>query len=1076
MQGKHKKMFIGLIIIYALAYLLAFTLENDALVILLKPGATLLAWFSIRFFTPLVEVDQSLKKTIAYGLLAWFIADLIAMAGELIILAGGYDLISFYNLEVVLYTISRILILVTIAGLYGFVTKKTSQFQVIADMITLVVCMGITVWLIFFKTGPYLQWSRMISGDLVAIFSLFYIVLSLFTQGLLLLNWLYFKERIITIGHKLALTGFAIVSLTDLISAIYPSLIYQSDTIDLSYKAGILLIAIGGVYFNRNSITHLTPRKTKQQPNTWKNGLYFLAYPLFAWHIVGMDIDILIYFLVIAFYMVSCLYTRQIERTKAVLEKEIASNQKLKNQHYFTNQLLDAIPGGIFYVSRDDRLLGMNNKLSRHYGLEAEAYINQNLAEFPYMSKADYRQYCQMKEEALSTRSPAVRQSSFLSASGREGFALYSLNVYYLADGSVGGFLGVFTDISEIKEKEQALQAALKNANAATEAKSLFLANMSHEIRTPMNAILGMSHLVMQTELDARQEDYVNKIHGAATALLGIINDILDFSKIESGKLGMETIDFNLEKVIDDTILLFAEKAAARKLEFIVDVPADLPRWYRGDPLRLGQVLTNLVGNAVKFTSAGTIRVTISLEESRGKRHRLKFSVQDTGIGIAPNNLERLFEPFIQNDNSTTRHYGGTGLGLSISRNLVELMGGNLWAESDLGVGSIFNFTIWLGKSARATPVIKKALSDPEQSPLAMLAGLKILLAEDNPVNRQIAEELLRQEGALVDSVENGAAALKRINDADARDDYDLILMDLQMPVMDGFEATRKIRIINQDIPILAMTARTMADERNECLNNGMNDHISKPIDPLLLYHIILKYVNPQAKDRGVPVDASAGTEVREEIPELIKEKSDAIRIEAMKIKEIDWDQVMNRMGNSQELILTLLTVFAETHPDMAADMETALETQNKDLLKQKLHTAKGVLGNIDATELYQQVCKMEAELLESGMNEILNTDIKKFKISFDHFYSAIQSFIDSQPETPEEYQQTVDLTMLDQILAELEPLLLEGDTEALTFFDDNRQLLKSALSPQNFKQLAELLRGYAFDEALTVLEAVRKK
>lgn len=1009
MQEKHKKMFIVLIIIYALVYLLAVTLENHILVILLKPGATLFAWFSMRFFTPMMEVNYSVKKTVSYGLLAWFIADIIAMIGELAILSGRYELVSFYNLEVMFYAISRILILVTIAGLYGFVTKKTSQFQVMADMITLVVCMGITVWLVFFKPEPQLPWTLMISGDLVSIFSFFYIVLSLFAQGLLLLNWLYFKERIITIGHKIALTGFAIVSLTDLISAIYPSLIYQSGTIDLAYKAGIILIAIGGVYFNHNSFTQLTARKAKQQPNTWKNGFYFLAYPLFVWHIIGMDIDILIYFLVIAFYMVSCLYTHQIEVTKAVLEKEIASNRELKNQHHFTNQLLDDMPGGIFYVSRDDQLLGLNNKFSRLYGPDTEAYINRNLSEFPYMSKADFREYCQMKEEAMSTGRPAVRQTSFLSADGEEKFVLYSLNVYYLANGMVGGFLGVFTDISEIKQKEKELEIALQNAKAATEAKSLFLANMSHEIRTPMNAILGMSHLVMQTELDARQEDYVNKIHGAATALLGIINDILDFSKIESGKLGMETIDFNLEKVIDDTILLFAEKAAARMLEFLVDVPADLPRWYRGDPLRLGQVLTNLVGNAVKFTSAGTIRVLISLEERRENQYQLKFSVRDTGIGIAPNNLERLFEPFTQNDNSTTRHYGGTGLGLSISRNLVELMGGNLWAESDLGVGSTFSFTVWLGKSAIAAKPVMDVLYHPEDNSLASLAGLKILVAEDNPVNRQIAEELLRQEGALVDSVENGEVALKRINDAKSRDDYDLILMDLQMPVMDGFEATRKIRIINRDIPILAMTARTMADERDECLINGMNDHISKPIDPLLLYHMILKYVNSQAKECGGSVEAIAGTEARDDRLELIEEKSEAIRIEAMKIKEIDWDQVKNRMGNSQELIVTLLTVFAETHPGMAADMETALETQNKDLLKQKMHTAKGVLGNIDATELYQQVCKMEAELLETGMDETLSQDIKNFKISFDHFYSAIQRFIDTQQESSEERLQTGD-------------------------------------------------------------------
>lgn len=999
MPEKYKKMFIGLIIIYALAYLLAVTLKNHTLMILLKPGATLFAWLALRSFIPMKEGNKSVKRIASDAFLAWFIADLIAMVGELMILSEGIDQVAFYNLEVMLYAVSRILILVTIASLYSYVTKKTSQFQVMADMLTLVVCMGITVWLIFFEPEPQLPWALMISGDLVTIFSFFYIVLSLFTQGLLLLNWLYFKERIITIGHKIALIGFATVSLTDLITAIYPSLIYQSAIIDLAYKAGILLIAIGGVYFNQKSITQSTAIKAKKQTVIWRNGFYFFAYPLFTWHIIGFDIDILIYFLVIAFYMVSCLYTQQIDRTKAALEKEIASNRKLKNQYYFTTQLLDAMPGGIFYVSRDDRLLGLNDKFSRLYGSDSEAYLNRNLSDFPNMSKADYRQYCQMKAEALETRKPVVRQTAFLSAGGQEQFVLYSLNVYYLANGSVGGFLGVFTDISEIKEKEQELEVALKNANAATEAKSLFLANMSHEIRTPMNAILGMSYLVMQTELDAKQQDYLQNIHHATTALLGIINDILDFSKIEFGKLAVETIDFNLDKVVDDTFLLFAEKASEKKLALFVQCSPDLSRWFQGDPLRLGQVLTNLVGNAVKFTSSGEIRLMISQVESRENQQQLKFSVQDTGIGIAKDNLERLFEPFTQNDNSTTRHYGGTGLGLSISRNLVEMMGGKLTAESEPGVGSTFSFTVWLGKSTRDIKAGNGAGSDSDDQPLARLVGLKILVAEDNPVNRQIAEEILEREGALVDSVENGEIALNRISDSALGDHYDLILMDIQMPVMDGFEATQKIRIISPSIPILAMTARTMANERDDCLKIGMNDHISKPINPQQLYQTILKYVKPQLKARVSDTTIAVFEEIAESavmIEAKSEAKSEAISFEATKIEKIDWEMLTDRIGNSEDLILTLLTVFAEIHAGMATDMEAALKNKNVDLLKQKLHTAKGVLGNIDATGLYQQVKKIEAELLAVGMSEDLEQDIKNFKSDFIHFISAILNFIDT--------------------------------------------------------------------------------
>ncbi len=1002
MPEKRKILFISLIIIYQLVYLLSATLGNELLVILLKPGATLLAWLSMRLFTSLMEVEQSFKKMVSYGFLVWLLADLIAMVGELIIYLGGYDLVSFYNLEVLLYAVSRIVILATVAGLYNLVTKRISQFQVMADLITLVVCLILTIWLIFFKPAPQLQWSRMISGDLITIFSFFYIAISLFLQGLLLLNWLYFKERILTIGHRIVLIGLALVSLTDLIAAIYPSLIYQSDTIDQTYKVGILLIAIGGVYFNQPAISEMPARTAQKHTSSWQNGFYFLAYPLFAWAIVGMDMDLLIYFLMIAFYMVSCLYTRQIEVTKALLEKEMAYSKQLKNQHYFTTQLLDALPGGIFYLSRDDQLLGMNNKLIQHFGSGAEAYINRNLSEFPYISKVDYREYCLMKEEVLATRRPTVRQSTFISADGREWYALYSLNLYYLADGSVGGFLGVFTDISEIKEKEKALEVALKNANAATEAKSLFLANMSHEIRTPMNAILGMSRLVMESGLSPRQQDYINDIHSAATALLGIINDILDFSRIESGKLALESVDFDLEKVVNDTIRLFAEKAAERKLSLFVTLPPALPRWFRGDPLRLGQVLINLVGNAVKFTSAGEIEVKISQAESRKHQHQLTFSVRDTGIGIAPDNLERIFESFTQNDNSTTRHYGGTGLGLSISRNLVSLMGGQLSAESQLGLGSTFSFTVWLEQATAVAPADQPAIAQREGNSRGSLAGLRILVAEDNPVNRQIAKEFLQLAGAEVDSVENGEEAVNRICAGEAKNRYDLILMDLQMPVMDGFEATRRIRRSDREIPILALTARTMADEKQECLKNGMNDHISKPIEPQILYQTIKKYVKLPA-ETAVAENSSAMTPARGETTLVGKEKSAANNTAVMQITEIDWDKLMSRIGNSQELILILLNVFAETHRNMAADLEAALAAGNEELLKQKLHTAKGVLGNIDAIGLYQQVIQIEAALRETGIDAVLRQELNHFKTNFDLFYAAILRFIDSQPHSDEQ-------------------------------------------------------------------------
>ncbi len=842
MQEKYKKIFISLIIIYAVVYLLTFPLGNHALVILLKPGAALFAWLSMRFFAPLIEVNQSVKKIVSYGFLAWFLADVFAMMGEMVVFMGNYQQIALFSFEVVFFAISRILILATIAGLYGFVTKKTSQFQVIADLMTVVVCMGISFWLIFFKPEPGLPWSLMISGDLATIFSFFYLGLSLFVQGFLLLNWLYFKERAITIGHKISLIGFAIVSWTDLISAIYSNMIYQGDLIELAYQTGVLMIAIGGVYFDHNSVTQLTARKEKKKTATGKNGLYFLVYPLFAWYIIGFDIDILIYFLAIAFYMVSCLYTRQIEMTKIVLEKEIASNKKLKDQHYFTNQLLDAMPGGIFYVSRDDQLLGVNNKLSRHYGPEVEDYLNRDFSEFPHMSKADYREYCKMKEEALSTRKPSVRQSSVLSSGGRE-VSLFSLNVYYLADGSVGGFLGVFTDISEIKEKERELKVALKNANAATEAKSLFLANMSHEIRTPMTGIFATVQLLEISPLSSKQQEFLRILKTSAENLMSILDDILDFSKIEAGKLEINRESFILASAIEAVLNLYRPRFEAKGLDCTLDLQDGLPPVLVGDVLRLEQVFSNLISNAIKFTEKGKITIRAALESAVDDHVMVRFSIQDTGFGLSSEMTNMIFQPFTQADPSTTRKYGGTGLGLAICKKLVTMMDGRIWAENNPEGGASFHFTVRLGLPDPGEEPDLKWQSLAQKNDEVVYDGYRILVAEDDHLNRHLIVTILQKLGCNPATVDNGVDALRLLE----TESFDLVLMDVSMPEMDGITATQCIRKyaeakLNRDIPIVAITAHAMDGTRKKLLEAGFSEVVTKPFSISDLEKVINKF------------------------------------------------------------------------------------------------------------------------------------------------------------------------------------------------------------------------------------------
>ena len=392
--------------------------------------------------------------------------------------------------------------------------------------------------------------------------------------------------------------------------------------------------------------------------------------------------------------------------------------------------------------------------------------------------------------------------------------------------------------IRELREKSEALETA-------TRLKSEFLANMSHEIRTPMNAIIGMIHLAKQTELTAKQRDYLNKIHTSSNLLLRIINDILDFSKIEAGMLDMEATDFNLQKVVDNLADIVATKAQEKGLKILFPITDDVPLLLVGDPLRLGQILINLTTNAIKFTESGKVVVSVGSEKIEPDRATLRFCVTDTGIGLTEDEQTRLFEAFTQADTSTTRKYGGTGLGLSISKKLVEMMGGEIRVESKLGQGSTFTFTIGFSLSRKEmiqdeVPVKPLSAAIEEKG---KLRGARILLAEDNEINQLVAKELLEVAGVVVEIANNGREAVDKVRTAY----FDGVLMDIQMPFMDGFEATIAIRNMTDknNLPIIAMTAHAMDVDRQKSIATGMNDHVNKPIEPEELYGALLKWIKP---------------------------------------------------------------------------------------------------------------------------------------------------------------------------------------------------------------------------------------
>ena len=863
--------------------------------------------------------------------------------------------------------------------------------------------------------------------------------------------------------------------------------------------------------------------------------------------------------------------------------------------------LINAIPDLIFYKDIHGMYLGCNEAFARLHGRTVQEITHRTVHD---LLPPDVAERISAQDQSMLSDLASTTSESWESyPDGRRALLDAVKTPFWSSDGELLGILVISRDITSRKAVEEELRRARDMAQEATRIKSDFLANMSHEIRTPMNAIIGMAHLALRTELSPRQRDYLRKIQDSSKHLLGIINDTLDFSKIEAGKLTIEQAEFELEKLLDSVANLIAEKASAKGLELIFDVADDVPRHLVGDALRLGQVLINFANNAVKFTEQGEVDIVVRVRERSDTHVLLYCAVRDTGIGLTPEQVGRLFQSFQQADASTTRKYGGTGLGLAIAKQLAVLMGGDVGVDSVPGQGSTFWFTAQLGM-AQATPgrvprllaahelrqkrmlvvddnenarhvlaemlrgmrfdvaeadsgasalqQVQAAASDghpyavvlldwrmPEMdgveaarrlqalglqsaphlvmvtaygreevlrdaqavgiedvlikpvgasvlfdtlmrvlggepsgqnadasqtlapdASLARIRGARVLLVEDNDLNVEVASGLLEEVGVLVDVAENGAVAVAKVQ----AQRYDLVLMDMQMPVMDGVTATQEIRKFSHldGVPIVAMTANAMASDRERCRAAGMQDFVSKPIEPQELWDALMKWIPAAAPGLGT------ATPVADETGELTGKAASL----PADVPGLDVAAGMRRVLGRPALYGSLLRKYVAGQKDCPHAIRAALDAGDTATAERLAHTAKAVSGNIGADTVQALAAHVEQAIHEAQPRSSVDAALQALEADLGPLVAALSAWLATLASVDRAAPGgEVDEAALAAVVQQLDALLAQDDAGAVRLLAEHADLLRSALATA-FAGVEDALRNYDFETALSRLRA----